>query len=85
MSTRRLIDGENDPKMNTNDGAPVQPAIAKGKPNPTPGGRREMKHLEELKRRKKRKSEKPSWYPSRLLYRAKWKTKRPDGKGPVET
>lgn len=41
MSTRRLIDGENDPEMHTNKAVHLwKPAIAKGKPNLTPGGKK---------------------------------------------
>jgi hypothetical protein len=42
MSTRRLIDGENDPEMHTNKPVHLcKPAIAKGKPNLTPGGKKD--------------------------------------------
>ena len=41
MSTRRLINGENDPKVHTNMAVHLcKPAIAKGKSNLTPRGRK---------------------------------------------
>lgn len=60
MSTRRLNDGENDPEMHTNMTVHLcKPAIAKGKPNLTPGGKKKMKTIGRIK--KKRKAEISNW------------------------